>query len=65
VVRAHKCIRETNKELAKHNTKLVGNLLNPNHIFIDTQRVKPLRGKKAKVVIATYCPFCGEKLVDA
>ena len=60
-MKQHKCIRETNKKLEGHNTVLVTNLLNLNHIFIDTQRVGG-RGTKAKTVVASYCPFCGEKL---
>jgi hypothetical protein len=37
-------------------------MLNPNHIFVATQKIEKKRGQKTMSVIATYCPFCGEKL---
>ncbi len=59
----HKCLKKLDEELEKTNTRLVANILNQNHVFIDTERIRKLRdGKKATTVIATYCPFCGEKL---
>ena len=59
----HKCFEDISKVLVKENTRLVFNLLNPNHVFVATERIRNLRdGKKAKRVIATYCPFCGERL---
>ena len=62
-MKQHKCIRQLNKKLEKDNTRLVHNVLNTNHIFVDTVKIRKLRdGKKAKTVIASYCPFCGEKL---
>lgn len=62
-MRTHKCIKQLNKKLKETNTRLVGNLLKANHIFVDTEKIRKLRdGKKATIVIATYCPFCGEKL---
>lgn len=65
-MKEHRCIRKTDRKLAKTNTRLVRNLLNPNHIFVATQRIKNYRdGKKATSVVAAYCPFCGEKLEGA
>jgi hypothetical protein len=62
VVKEHKCIREINKTLKVGNTMLVRNMLNPNHIFVATQKIEKKRGQKTMSVIATYCPFCGEKM---
>lgn len=59
----HKCFKEVDKVLVEENTRLVLDLLNPNHIFVATERIRNLRdGKKPKRVIATFCPFCGERL---
>jgi hypothetical protein len=58
----HKCFKETNAALAEHNTKLVQNILNPNHLVIATDTIEKKRGQRAKVVIASYCPFCGKAL---
>lgn len=59
----HKCIKQTNKKLKNKNTVLVSNILNPNHIFVATERIRRLRdGKKPVSVVAAFCPFCGEKL---
>jgi len=62
-MKTHKCITQLNKKLKETNTRLLANLLHPNHIFVDTEKIRKLRdGKKATKVVATYCPFCGEKL---
>ena len=62
-MKVHKCIKQVNKKLRNTNTVLVANIVNPNHIFVDTQRIRKLRdGKKATVVVAAFCPFCGEQL---
>lgn len=60
---AHKCFERADKKLKETNTKLVRSLLNDNHIFVETEKIRNLRdGKRATSVIATYCPFCGKKL---
>lgn len=60
----HKCLTQLDAELAKHNTRLVTNLLNDSDVFVATERIRSLRdGKGAKQVVAAYCPFCGKKLV--
>jgi hypothetical protein len=63
-VAVHNCYTRIDRKLKKLNTRLTRNLFDRNHLVIATEPIKKLRGKKAKVVIATYCPFCGEKVVD-
>lgn len=57
------CIAEMNGLLAEHNTTLVTTMFRqPNACVIATERVQSLRnGKKAALVIASFCPFCGTK----
>lgn len=57
------CINKVNADLKQHNTMLVFTLLgNPSRAVIDTMQVETGRGKKkAAAVIATFCPFCGER----
>lgn len=62
-MKQHKCFTMVDKELKKHNTQLEVNLLAVNQIFVSTHRIKNLRdGQRAKKVIASHCPFCGENL---
>lgn len=63
--RVHGCIDKANARLLEYNTRLSSNLMNPNTIFVETERVTPRRGSRAKRVIATFCPFCGEKIDDS
>lgn len=59
----HKCFRDTDRRLRSVNTRLVRNMFNTNHLVIATERIENLRdGKRATVVVASYCPFCGAKL---
>lgn len=61
----HQCLTDMDEFLKQHNTRLVGDLLNENRVFIATERIQSLRdGKRAKALIATYCPVCGKKLPD-
>lgn len=57
------CIAEMNGMLKEHNTTLVFTMFGtPNRVCVETDRIASLRdGKKAARVVATYCPFCGEK----
>lgn len=60
----HQCLDLITAELAKHNTRLVSNLLNGNDVFVATEHITRLRdGKPPKQVVAAFCPFCGKKLV--
>lgn len=59
----HRCFRQLDRALSKKNTRLMCNLLDPNEVFVGTERIKRLRnGKKAVLVVCSHCPFCGEKL---
>lgn len=60
-MKTHECFDEIDEKLSKSNTRLLRNVLNSNHVFIETTRIDNRR-KRATVVIASYCPFCGEKL---
>lgn len=67
-----KCIEQVNEQLREHNTELVlvqslgmtpGKMTFETHLAIATRRIEALRdGKKAKMVVAAYCPFCGKTL---
>ena len=58
----HKCLAQIEATLREYNTRLVSNLFNQNDIFIATEQIETGRGKKkAKSVIAAFCPFCGKK----
>lgn len=56
------CISKCNNVLAPHNSALVTTLLtNPERVAIDTNKVdSKKRGRPARM-IATFCPFCGER----
>lgn len=57
------CIAEINAMLVEHNTTLVTTMFrDPDTCVVSTDRIKTLRnGKKAALVIASFCPFCGVK----
>jgi len=60
----HECLTRIDEELANYNTRLAQNLFNWNDVFVQTERIRSLRdGQNPKQVIASYCPFCGKKLV--
>ena len=60
------CIVETDKMLAEHNTQLVTTLFGlPRRVAIATEQIESGRGKKRKaVMIASFCPFCGERYAE-
>lgn len=59
------CIEECNKLLALHNTKLLASFSltgGSTLAVLATERIHNLRdGKRAKTVLASYCPICGKK----
>jgi hypothetical protein len=67
-----KCFEKVNTQFAEHNTMLDmrmclnredGRMTLEPQLAIATSRIKNLRdGKQAKVVVATFCPFCGKSL---
>lgn len=62
--KTHECYEKTDEQLKEHNTKLLRNIFDPNQLVVATERISNLRdGKRAKVVIATYCPFCGKRVI--
>ena len=58
----HRCFPQIDKKLEEQNARLSFNLLNPNHIFIETEKIDAKKRGKPPKMIASYCPFCGEKL---
>jgi len=58
------CIDKVNEKLAEHNTELLLNMFGPQRAFIATEKLsREKRGKPAHLM-ATFCPFCGEKYSD-
>ena len=60
------CIEMTNKSLEEYNTKLdVTISLFPEAavlgILVSTTKLDARKRGVAKNIVATYCPFCGEK----
>lgn len=61
-MKRHRCLTQVDTELAKHNTCLEQNLFNQNHVLLATHVLEKKRGARAKIMLASYCPFCGKKL---
>jgi len=61
------CISSTDEMLAEHNTTLVTTLFGiPQRCAVSTAQLATGRGKKrAAIMIASFCPFCGEKYGSA
>lgn len=57
------CIKTTNEALEeKHNSILVTNMFGkPERCTIGTAVLRPKRGARPVIMLATFCPFCGEK----
>jgi hypothetical protein len=60
------CIDQANAKLLEHNTKIepmFGMLPGRMHEVIGTRTVKVNKSKRgnAKTILATFCPFCGNK----
>ena len=57
------CIEKVNEALAEHNTQLNINMSlsgRPSRIILDTIKLPTKQRGKKKMVVASYCPFCGE-----
>lgn len=59
------CIQKLDGMLAPQNTRLVTTLFgNPPRVVLRTEQVETGRGKaKAAHLLATFCPFCGDRYV--
>lgn len=58
------CITTINGLLAEQgfpHVTILRNLFGPAKAMIETYEEKKVRGKKAPIIQATFCPFCGEK----
>lgn len=70
-ITAHPCIKQVDKTLSPHNTRLklgvMFNVLTGRErevLLIATEKVDPSKRRWMKNVAATYCPFCGKKIVE-
>lgn len=67
-----KCLALTQAALKEHNTEIVVCFLLPigkrkrslTIPTIATQKIETRKRGKAKTVVASFCPFCGEKYPD-
>jgi hypothetical protein len=61
-----KCVDLANQKLAEHNTQiepiLVFSQPEREAIGIRTSKVDRVKRGQPKTLLATFCPFCGEKL---
>jgi len=56
------CNDVINDHLAQHGSKLETSWFPESpRVFIKTYVTEKKRGRKAPYMMATYCPFCGEK----
>jgi hypothetical protein len=65
----HKCIAMANEALAPHNTQIeniweAGSSITAQ-FGIRTSKVDPSKRGKPKLLVATYCPLCGQCLRPA
>jgi len=61
----HRCIGAANEALQAKNTRLSMAMEIPSgqmRLIIATEVLTKKRGAKPVKIMATYCPFCGEKL---
>jgi len=65
-----KCIEQFNKQMAEHNTRIVipfmvnmdtGEKSRPDQPLVTTEKIDSSKRGSAKKVMASFCPFCGEK----
>jgi hypothetical protein len=56
------CISKVNNLLASRNTALVQDIISTTpHTFVATVKLKSGVRSKPVAMMATFCPFCGEK----
>lgn len=54
------CIAEINAVLMRHNTAIVANPVGPARASIATCQLDAGKTTTPPMLMATYCPFCGE-----
>lgn len=56
------CIKTTNAMLREHNCHLVSTMFSkPEVVVVETVKIDSKKRGKPPLVLASYCPFCGEK----
>lgn len=55
------CIHEANTMLASRNGELVITLYPVVRPVIETMKLNSKKREKPPMMVASYCPFCGEK----
>lgn len=63
----HECLRAVNEHLSAHNVKLAFGLQITDmgmklRLLIGTEKINTAIRKPVPNVMASHCPFCGEKL---
>jgi len=52
------CINAMNEQLKEHNGRLIVPMFTAPRVIITLEKLSPR--KRVPVVVANYCPFCGE-----
>lgn len=60
------CVKQVNELLGDQNSMVVTAiyLFNPERsgqVYVETRKINPQKRGKAARLLASYCPFCGEK----
>ena len=55
------CISEVNAKLAESNGELLMTFWPVSRPLMETQKLDTKKRVKPPLVVATFCPFCGEK----
>ncbi len=60
------CWKTINKQLVEHNTRLSESFTFSGHTYLQiaTEKIDSKVRKPTKLMLASYCPFCGSKLKD-
>lgn len=64
------CMKLINDELAQYNTRIIPVMVLREGQFqtvgvrVETEKVNPKQRGRPKRLVASYCPFCGEKYED-
>jgi len=64
------CIAEFDAKLKDHNGKIAQAILMRDdkliaRLLVQTEKLDAKKRKPVPAVVATFCPFCGERLADA